>query len=78
MEYRIALTHPPDTDAIRSAVATLDAAAIVDIDPSGMWLRVAGALSVAELHVLLRWAGHPVSKDRIEQLPSVCCGSCSG
>ena len=27
---------------------------------------------------LLRRAGYPVAPDRIRQLPSICCGGCSG
>lgn len=81
MEFHIELTVPApdlDLDAIEQAIGTLDPSVLVDVDPSGRMLRVATSIDGAQLVALLGQAGYPVSADRVTQLPSICCGGCSG
>ena len=40
--------------------------------------RVAAAASAAELIALLGRIGYPVQAEQVRQLPSICCGGCSG
>ncbi len=81
MEFHIKLIGPAaglDLEAIAHAVGTVDPSALVDIDPSGRILRVATSIDAAELAALMAQAGYPVAPDQVTQLPSICCGGCSG
>jgi copper chaperone CopZ len=79
MEFHIELVGAaPDMDAVKDAVQTVDPAALVDIDPSGRELRVATSVESAELISLIRQAGYAVEADQVSQVPSTCCGGCSG
>ncbi len=79
MEFHIRLEgDAPDVDALGEAIRRLDPAALVDIDPAGQVVRVAAALRASELVRTLDEAGWPVPDARIRQLPSICCGGCSG
>lgn len=79
MEFHIHLAGArPDLGAIEVTVLDADPAALVDLDASGDTLRVAGAFTVVDVVVLMRRAGHPVTPHQVEQLPSICCGGCSG
>lgn len=79
MEFHIRLAGTrPDLAAIDEAVRAVDPAAVVDIDPTGAVLRVMAAMSADELACRVTGAGHPVAGDEVAQLPSVCCGGCSG
>ena len=63
--------------AIEGAIFDIDPAALVDIDPDGT-LRVAAALDAGELAGVLSGAGLVLAPGDIHQLPSICCGGCSG
>lgn len=79
MEFHITATGAlPDPGNIEDAIREFDPAAVVDVDASGRTLRVAAAISAAELVGLVNQAGWPVSPDQVRQLPSICCGGCSG
>ena len=79
MEFHIALSGAsPDLASFRAAVAELDPAAVVDIDPFGQHLRVAASLSARELHDAARVSGWPLAENQIAPQPSVCCGGCGG
>ena len=79
MEFRVKLTaRNVDIDAIDEAVRAIDPAALVDIDPVDQALRVTAWLDMGELVSLLALAGYPVGADQVRQLPSICCGGCSG
>ncbi len=79
MEFHVEITGgAPDLDAISETIFTLDPSAVVDIDPSGGLLRVAAAVDSAELIALLGRSGYPVDARQVRQLPSICCGGCSG
>ncbi|HEY0661239.1 MAG TPA: hypothetical protein VGD21_07975 [Lysobacter sp.] len=77
MEFTVALTTGAAAlERIDEALRAVDPAALVDAQ--GGALRIAGAFDVATLRALLREAGHAVEPGDIRQLPSVCCGGCSG
>lgn len=79
MEFHVHLEGArPDLRVIEAAVLDSDPAALVDLDATGDILRVAGAFTGVEVLTLLRQAGFPVSPPQVEQLPSICCGGCSG
>lgn len=79
MEFHVRLTHPiADLTTIEDAIRTLDPAAQIDIDKPGQNLRVAAYVEATELVSLLNCAGYPVNPLQVVQLPSICCGGCSG
>lgn len=79
MEFHIHLAGArPDLDAIEDTVLEADPAALVDLDVKGDTLRLAGAFTAVDVVVMMSQAGYPVSPQQVEQLPSICCGGCSG
>jgi len=79
MEFHVQLNGSrPDLDALGEAIHAVDPAALLDIDASGAVMRVAAAVQAQELVALLGRAGHPVTREQVRQLPSICCGGCSG
>lgn len=79
MEFHVTVPGAtPDPTAIANLVCAVDPAALVDLDPSSETLRVATTLHGDQLAALIRKAGYPVAPQQIVQLPSVCCGGCSG
>lgn len=79
MEFHISMLVPiVDLDAIERAIGAVDPAVVIDVDPSRPTLRVATSLDAAELVALLAQAGYPVAQHQVVQLPSICCGGCSG
>ncbi|QDH69638.1 hypothetical protein [Marilutibacter alkalisoli] len=77
MEFTIPVFRPdPDLDRIGEVLRSVDPAAVVDLHDGR--LRVAGAFDLPSLVAALGAAGHEVALDQVSQLPSVCCGSCSG
>ncbi len=63
---------------IEDTICDVDPAAVIDFTPSTARLRVAAALDRDHLASLLADSGCPVTADAIVQLPSICCGGCSG
>ena len=63
---------------VEDAIFDVDPAAVVDFTPATARLRVAAALERDHLGRLLASAGCPVPTNAIVQLPSICCGGCSG
>lgn len=79
MEFHITLaSRMPDLDAIETAICSFDPSAVVDIDASGQLLRVAAALDQDQLIALMGQAAFQVDPHQIHQVPSTCCGGCSG
>jgi len=79
MEFHVALAGmTPDPARIEDALLELDPAAVVDIDQRAELLRVSTWLPGSQLLGLLAQAGCPVPAERMRQLPSICCGGCSG
>ena len=79
MEFHITLSGSiPDLDGIEDAFRTLDPSALVDIDSTGHTLRVAASVDEDQLVALMARAAYPVARHQIHQVPSICCGGCSG
>lgn len=79
MEFHIALTDTsPATDVVQDALFDVDPAAVVDLDMSGLVMRVSSSLTAADLIEVLRQTGWTVAPAQVVQLPSICCGGCSG
>ena len=79
MEFSLRTTGAtPDLAAIERHLVALDPAALVDLDASGMTVRISTAATGDELLDCLRVAGLAGDADDLVQLPSVCCGGCSG
>lgn len=79
LEFHISKTGSfPEPGTIEATIRAVDPSALVDIDPSGRTLRVATSVDAAELVALMGQAGCPVTLDQVTQVPSICCGGCSG
>ena len=77
MEFHIT-THaaPLDLVIIDELVRAVDPAALLDLD--GNTLRVATSLDARQLTTLIGDAGYLPDDAQVMQLPSICCGGCSG
>ena len=79
MEFQIRFAGPaPDPRLIEDAIRSVDPAALVDIDAASPVLRVATLVGTRELVALVAQAGYRVDPAQVRQLPSTCCGGCSG
>lgn len=79
MQYTVAeIPRDFDLGLVTEMLTAFDPAAIVDIDGSGSTLRFSTFLGTAEIVPLLRAAGVPLPGSRVKQVPSECCGGCSG
>jgi hypothetical protein len=79
MEFHVRLDGAsPDLGALGDSLREVDPSALLDVDPAGQVVRVAAALQPGELVRLFGDAGWPVSTAQVRQLPSICCGGCSG
>ncbi len=79
MEFHVALAGmKPDAGRIERLLMELDPAAVLDVDERVELLRLSTWLPVADVLALLERAGCPVPIERMRQLPSICCGGCSG
>jgi len=77
MQYHITM-HATAVDiiAVDEALRAVDPAALVDLDRDT--LRISTSLRASELTSLIGAAGYPLDAGQITQLPSTCCGGCSG
>lgn len=79
MEFHIDLSgRTADMDAIEAAIHAVDPAAMVDVDTASCTLRVSAWVDAAQLLLLINKAGCRVERDQVSQIPSTCCGGCSG
>ena len=79
MEYRIELFGAlPAAATVAALLEREDAAAVSDLEPGGRVWRVNTSLGSEELLALFARVGCRVSPAQLQQLPSVCCGGCSG
>ena len=80
MQYRINTTTVTADDllSIDWAISDVDPAAVSDLDPAGRVLRVSTVMGGVELVAILNQAGHAVSLEQLELVPSECCGGCGG
>ena len=77
MEFHIDMTGlTPDIDALERAIHAVDPAALVDVE--GASVRISAWVDAAQLLLLINQAGYPVGQDQVAQVPSTCCGGCSG
>jgi hypothetical protein len=79
MEFQIALTDTcPGPDVIQDVMFDIDPNAVVDLDMSGLVMRISSYVTVSDLIELLRRTGWAVAPEQVVQLPTICCGGCSG
>jgi hypothetical protein len=79
MEFHVALAGlKPDAGRIESLLTELDPAAVLDVDERVELLRLSTWLPAEDVLALLARSGCPVPPERMRQLPSICCGGCSG
>ncbi len=79
MEFHINMAGSlPDVHAIGVAIRDIDPAAVIDLNPGSGLLRVAAAMGAEELVSLVNAAGYSLRPEQVSQLPSICCGGCSG
>lgn len=79
MEFHISMPiGAVELDAIEQAIGEIDPAVVIDVDSTGRKLRVATSLDADELVAVFVQAGYPVDMHQVTQLPSICCGGCSG
>ena len=79
MDFHIALTGvSPAPGVVQDALFDVDPTAVVDLDMSGLVLRVSASATAADLVEVLRQLGWPVMPEQVVQLPSICCGGCGG
>ena len=79
MEFHVKFSGPaPDPVLIENVIRVLDASALVDIDPLSPTIRIATSIDARQLVALIGQAGYPVAPGQVTQLPSICCGGCSG
>lgn len=83
MEFHIKLAGAvpgarPDPAHVERLLQDIDPAALGDVDASGQTLRLSAALDRAQLLEVLHRAGWALAPEDVYQVPSVCCGGCSG
>lgn len=79
MEFHISLTEAsPRPEVIQDALFDSDPSALVDLDNSGQVLRISSWVPMDDLIEILQQTGWAVAREQVVQLPSICCGGCSG
>ncbi|MCX7515170.1 hypothetical protein [Frateuria sp. STR12] len=79
MEFHIALTDAsPRPEVVQDAMFDIDPSALVDLDMSGLVMRISSWVPIRDLVEVLQRTGWAVKLDQVVQLPSICCGGCSG
>jgi len=79
MEFHVdGLPATVDMAAITDAIYNIDPAALVDIDPATGALRVNAAVNANDLTAAIGTTGQAVGGLLVMQMPSHCCGGCSG
>ena len=69
---------PPDLAGLERQLLMLDPAALLDLDAGGRTVRISTAATGDELLACLHVAGMAADAADLVQLPSACCGGCSG
>lgn len=79
MEFHIALTDAsPRPEVVQDAMFDIDPSALVDLDKDGVVMRISTWVPLRDLIEALRCTGWAVKSEQVVQLPSICCGGCSG
>jgi hypothetical protein len=64
--------------AVEDAMFDVDSNALVDLDPSGSTLRISSFVTIEDLIDVMQRTGWTVAPEQVVQLPTICCGGCSG
>ncbi|HET8900263.1 MAG TPA: hypothetical protein VFN09_15970 [Rhodanobacteraceae bacterium] len=79
MEYRVPTTGQPlDLSQLERLLLDIDPAAVSDVNALTGELAIAAAIALPEMVALLNQAGGHFTHKQVRQLPSTCCGDCSG
>jgi hypothetical protein len=79
MQFRLRVTEPiTDIRGLEDALRVGDPAALLDLDPAGVQLRLSTTLLPEEICRRLTWAGCEATPVRLQGVPSECCGGCGG
>ena len=79
MEFKIKTSiTATEAAALELAISDVDPAALAALDAAGTVLMVSTVIGDEALLAMLNQAGHVVSKEQLERVPSVCCGGCGG
>lgn len=79
MEFHIALVEgSPATEVVQDALFDVDPSAVVDLDMSGLVMRISASTTAEDVLAVLQNTGWPASEKDLVQLPSICCGGCGG
>lgn len=79
MEFHIALTEAcPGPEVIQEAMVEIDPNSVVDLDMSGLVMRISSWVTVTDLIDVLQQADWTVAPEQVVSLPTICCGGCSG
>ena len=78
MEFSLRVTRSPDVAALERRLLDLDPSALLDLAGDGLEVRISSMATAQELLDCVRAAGVDVQAGDLVQLPSVCCGGCSG
>lgn len=79
MQYQIdAFEHAEQLHRLEAVLADADPSALADYDAARRTLRLSTLLPHAKLLDALSGAGMPVMPDRVQRMPSECCGGCGG
>jgi hypothetical protein len=79
MEFHIALVDAsPEPGVVQDALFDVDPTAVVDLDMSGLVMRISSSATVTDLVEVLEQVGWTVAPGQVAQQPTICCGGCSG
>lgn len=79
MEFHIAISDDsPAAAVVQDAMFDIDPSALVDLDMSGSVMRISSWVPVRDLVEVLQRTGWAVEQEQVVQMPSICCGGCSG
>ncbi|CAM0999116.1 HMA domain-containing protein [Rhodanobacter sp. Root179] len=79
MEFHIALVDAsPEPGVVQDALFDIDPTAVVDLDMSGLVMRISSSATVTDLVEVLGQVGWTVAPAQVAQQPTICCGGCSG
>lgn len=79
MEFHIALANTsPEPGVVQDALFDVDPMSVVDLDMSGLVMRISASATMTDVVDVLRRTGWSVTAEQVVQMPSICCGGCSG
>ena len=79
MQYHIdAFSGSAQLPRLEAALFDADPSAIADYDEVGRTLRLSTLLPHAQVLDVLAASGLPTEPDRLQLMPSECCGGCGG